>query len=286
MDSISIFGGTGFIGSRFYSMYRDESILIPRSCYTPYSNNVLYLISTTDNYNIFSDLHKDINTNLSKLMDVLGQVKHYNHPVFNFVSSWFVYGKGATLPFQEDGYCNPTGFYSITKRCAEQMVICFCETFHIPYRIFRLANVLGENDKGVSKKKNALQYLIREIVNNRDVHVYNNGDISRDFIYVDDVCRAIHLCMESAPLNQIINIGNGKGYAFSELLKYAVRASCSSSKLFPMEPTEFHKTVQTQHAYLDVTKLRSYGFLPQYPILKTLDILIRHYKIEICPTQS
>ena len=64
------------------------------------------------------------------------------------------------------------------------------------YRIFRLANVYGPDDNGYIKKKNALQYLIGEIKNNNDIKLYYDGNFIRDYIYVNDVCRAIKLCME------------------------------------------------------------------------------------------
>ena len=124
------------------------------------------MVNTIDNYNIHQNLHIDVDTNLSTLMSVLENIDRNDKDlVFNFVSSWFVYGQNDKTPFREDDLaCNPTGFYSITKRCAEQLIISFCNTYGIKYRIFRLANVLGEGDGKISKKKNALQFLIKEIV--------------------------------------------------------------------------------------------------------------------------
>ena len=49
---ISIFGGTGFIGSKFHKKYKEDSVVIPRDEVQPRSNRVLYLISTVDNYNV------------------------------------------------------------------------------------------------------------------------------------------------------------------------------------------------------------------------------------------
>ena len=89
----------------------------------------VYFISTVDNYNVHTDMHIDINTNLNVLMDVLKSFRESSpDAVFNFISSWFVYGN-VPLPAKEDSHCNPRGFYSITKRAAEQMLISYCETF-------------------------------------------------------------------------------------------------------------------------------------------------------------
>lgn len=280
MEKINIFGGTGFIGNRFCELYPQDIVSNQRGDYTPKSDNVLYLISTVDNYNIHKDLHVDVDTNLKILLNVLEYVKDRPNTVFNFVSSWFVYGQNERTPFREDDLgCNPTGFYSITKRCAEQLLISFCETYNIKYRIFRLANVLGEGDKKISKKKNALQFLIKEIVENKDVELYYGGNVLRDYIYVDDVCHAIHYCMENSPVNEIINIGSGKPYLFLNIIKYAIKKSNSTSKIIEINPTHFHNIVQVRNSYLDTTKLKNYGYSCKYGIDDIVDKLIQHYSV-------
>jgi hypothetical protein len=165
------------------------------------------------------------------------------------------------ITFKENDLgCNPTGFYSITKRCAEQMLICFCETFDIKYRIFRLSNVLGVGDKKISKKKNAFQYMVKEIVNNRDIELYYDGNVIRDFIHVDDVCTGIKTCLDNAKYNEIINIGSGVPTLIVDLLKTTHALSNSTAELKFINPTKFHNIVQTRNSYLDITKLKKYGF--------------------------
>lgn len=276
---ISVYGSTGFIGSRFCEMYKNSIIRIPREENKPKTNNILYFISTVDNYNIHNDLYVDINTNLIKLMNVLESIKDVKNVTFNFISSWFVYGQNNEIPFKEDfSKCNPTGFYSITKYCAEMLIKSFCETFNIKYRILRLSNVLGEGDNKISKKKNALQFLIKEVVHNNNVHLYYGGEVLRDYIYVDDVCRGIKLCVDKAPNNEIINIGSGVPYRFLDLIQSAIDISKSKSKIININATKFHNIVQVRHSYLDTTKLKKLGFKLKYDIKKTIKILINHYK--------
>lgn len=273
---ISVFGSSGFIGSKFCELFPNKIIKIPRDSYIPQSEDVLYLISTTNNYNVFDDLQVDINTNLNVLMKVLENCKNKNI-TFNFVSSWFVYGKTDILPASEDVFCNPKGFYSITKRTAEQLLISFCETFDIKYRILRLANVYGEDDDSVSKKKNALQFLIKEIILNKDIGLYDGGKHIRDFIYVEDVCEAINLCLERFSLDDIINIGNGKPYQFLDLMTYCRDKVGSKSKFINVKPTKFHDIVQVKNMYLDTSKLKNLGFVPKFTIEQGLDRIIEKY---------
>jgi nucleoside-diphosphate-sugar epimerase len=214
-------------------------------------------------------------------MNVLENIPKNSDTTINFISSWFVYGQNKEIPFREDhSRCNPTGFYSITKYCAEQMLISFCQTFNINYRIFRLANVLGEGDYKISKKKNALQYLIKEVTQNRDVELYYGGKVLRDYIYVDDVCSAIKMCIDKAPPNQIINIGSGEPYMFGDLLEKAIDYSKSQSKIININPTQFHNIVQVRHSYLDVSKLHSYGFVAKYDIDEIIHKLVDSYNMK------
>ena len=281
-NKISIFGGTGFIGGRFCEMYPDQAIKIDRESRVPKSSEILYLISTIDNYNIHKDLHIDIDTNLTILMSLLENIDK-NDPdlVINFVSSWFVYGKNTIMPFHEtNSVCNPTGFYSITKRCAEQLLISFCETYNIKYRIFRLANVLGEGDNKISRKKNALQYLIKQSIHGEDILLYNGGSAIRDYIYVDDVCRAINHCIKNADCNEIINIGNGIPYVLKDIIDLSFEKSKSTSKIVNIKPPYFHKVVQVEHSYLNIDKLKSLGFKSKYDINTVVDKLIKYYSNE------
>jgi nucleoside-diphosphate-sugar epimerase len=278
-NKLNVFGASGFIGSKFCELYSNDVIKNDRNDYVPKTNDILYFISTVDNYNVHDNLHVDIDTNLKVLMNVLQNIPKNSDVVFNFISSWFVYGQNNEIPFREDhSKCNPTGFYSITKYCAEQLLISFCETFNVKYRIFRLANVLGEGDSKISKKKNALQYLIKQITENKDVELYYGGKVLRDYIYVDDVCEAIKCCIKNSPTNNIINIGSGEPYMFGDLIQKAIDYAGSHSKITNIQPSQFHNIVQVRHSYLDIKKLKSYGHTNKISIENIIHKLVDYYK--------
>lgn len=258
---ISVFGSTGFIGSQFSSMYSDEVTNIARDSNTPVSNSdILYLISTTHNYHVFDNIHLDVDTNLTKLLNVLEQFKiNCSGNVFNFVSSWFVYGD-TDFPARENSVCNPKGFYSITKYTAEKLVESYCKTFNLKYKIFRLCNVYGEKATGVSKKRNALQFMISNVINNKEISLYNDGQDVRDFMHVEDVCLAMRLCIAKGNVNDVINIGSGIPQTFRVLMEYVKNKINSTSSLISVDPPEFHKIVQVKDMYLDTTKLKNLGF--------------------------
>jgi len=274
MNNTSVYGSTGFIGSRFCSLYPD-SIQIPKHQNEPESNNILYFISTVHNYNIFTEPHKDIDTNLNKLIDVLEACRANNsNTVFNFVSSWFVYGMNCTMDTKETVPCDPTGFYSITKRAAEQMLICYCNTFGLKYRILRLTNIIGEGDTKASAKKNAIQHMIGLLKQNEPVKLYDNGSNVRDFMYVEDTCRALKICIENSPTNEIINISNRDPHSIGSIIRYSKEKLGSSSELVSIEAPHFHKVVQVRDVCLNNNKLLSYGYVPSINTFEAIDRIL------------
>jgi len=285
MAIVNVFGGYGFVGSEYCNFTKEGYIKNYRDNYQVRSANCVYFISTVDNYNVHINSLLDIDTNLVVLMKVLDEYRKYiketgEQGVFNFMSSWFVYGQDSGFGegargIPETDLCDPKGFYSITKRCAEQLLMSYCETFGLQYRILRLANVLGKQDKKVSAKKNALQYLLGEIAANRPVDLYDSGYFYRDYIDVRDCARAIDLVVQQGEINSIYNIGNGKPIIFRDIVRYARDAMDSASELRTIEQKEFHKKVQSSRSFfMNNTKLESLGYRPQYTIQETVDDII------------
>jgi nucleoside-diphosphate-sugar epimerase len=226
-----------------------------------------------DNYNVFTNPQLDIQTNLTVLVNVLSNIVDKENTIFNFISSWFVYGD-TDLPAREDSYCNPKGFYSITKRTAEQLLISYCQTFGIKYRILRLANVVGTSDTKVSSKKNAIVHMINQLKNNEQVKLYDNGDLYRDVIYIDDCINAIDLVITQGEINSIYNIGNGVPVKLSDIVFDAKKMTNSTSEIIPVEAPAFHKIVQVKSMYMDTTKLKSLGYVQQYSITDIINKLL------------
>ncbi|MBU0480476.1 MAG: NAD-dependent epimerase/dehydratase family protein [Proteobacteria bacterium] len=222
------------------------------------SDQLVYFISTTHNYHVFDDIHKDINTNLTVLVDVLKNLTP-GKSVLNFISSWFVYGD-TELPATEESVCNPKGFYSITKRAAEELLVSYCQTFGVDYRILRLGNVYGRGDAGVSKQKNALQFLIDKLVKGEPVDLYHGGHFYRDYLHVEDVADAIDLVVAKGELNRIYNIGSGEKILFKDVIDLVRECTGSSSEVNVIEPPEFHRVVQVKDFYMNVDRLKALGF--------------------------
>jgi nucleoside-diphosphate-sugar epimerase len=276
MTNISVFGSSGFIGSAFCESFSENTIKIDRESNIPKSQDILYFISTVDNYNIYTDPYVDVETNLIKLISVLEETKKLENATFNFISSWFVYGKCDTLPAREDDPCNPSGFYSITKHAAERLLISYCETFGIKYRILRLTNIIGPSDRKVSNKKNALQYMLNLLRTNETVCLYDNGTPIRDYMHVTDCVRAIDLVLRSELINTVINISNNEPKSIGDIISYAKQKLGSTSNIEGITTPNFHLTVQTKDMYLDNTKLRMLGYVPYMSVYDAVDDILKN----------
>ena len=266
-----LFRSSGFVGTRFCDLHPNFIVRQDREERKPKTKEILYFISTVDNYNVHSNITLDVETNLKVLCEVLDFCRDPNI-IFNFVSSWFVYGE-TQLPAKEEYYCKPTGFYSITKKTAEDLLISFCKTYGVKYRILRLCNVYGVGDKKISKKKNAIQYMINLLKNNEEVSLYDNGEPIRDLMYIDDVCEAINLVLEKGDHNQIYNIGSGIPVNIGKVIDIAKNILKSKSKIKYIDAPDFHKIVQSKDFWMDTSKLKSLGFEQKISLPDGLQIL-------------
>jgi nucleoside-diphosphate-sugar epimerase len=278
MNKISVFGGGGFIGGNYATRYADEVEVVQRDFVISEHPDILDFVSTVDNYNVKTNPYLDIETNLILLIDKLEKARqfHGSKTVYNFVSSWFIYGK-TTPPAKEDSPCFPTGFYSVSKLCAEQLLASYCLSFGMKYRILRLGNVIGIGDKKISPRKNALQWMVRELAQGREISLYKNGAV-RDIIDIRDVVSAINLVVRNGGTNQVYNVANGQGLNVEWLVSLAWHCAGYTGKINHIEVPEFHKIVQTPIMFLDISKIKELGYVQQYDIKQTIASLVDYYK--------
>jgi nucleoside-diphosphate-sugar epimerase len=194
---------------------------------------------------------------------------------FNFVSSWFSYGDGYgthSTPAFEHSDCRPKGFYSITKKAAEDLMVSYCKTFNKEYRILRLCNVIG-GDVAAGKKKNALEFLIHKIINNEPIDIYK-GDNYRNFMHVEDVCEAINLIASKGNINEIYNIGTQNSHKLIDVVNHAMKLTKSKSKINYVDVPTFHSIVQAPNFFMNCQKLYDLGFQPKYDVYKAVEIIV------------
>jgi dTDP-L-rhamnose 4-epimerase len=107
---------------------------------------------------------------------------------------------------------HPSSIYGITKQNQEQMVMVTCQSLGIPAVAFRYQNVYGPGQSLSNPYTGILSIFSTRIKNNNDLNIFEDGEESRDFVYIDDVVSATVKGLEqSAADGEIFNIGSGVG---------------------------------------------------------------------------
>lgn len=208
-----------------------------------------------------------INSNICGFFNILEACRHYPVKHLVYASSSSVYGNQQKIPFSvEDKTDSPISLYAATKKADELMAYTYSHLYKIPatgLRFFTVYGPYGRPDMAYFKFADA-------IMGNRPVKIYNNGNMLRDFTYVDDVVKAVERIMVAAPIpdengvqHKVYNVGNNhpeKLMDFITALEEALGKKAVKEYL-PMQPGDVYQT------YADVTELESrFGFCPKTSI--------------------
>ncbi len=208
-----------------------------------------------------------IQSNIVGFFHVLEACRHYPVEHLVFASSSSVYGGNKKIPFStKDQVDQPVSLYAATKKSNELMAYSYSKLYQIPLtglRFFTVYGPMGRPDMAYFK-------FAKKIMENEPIQVYNNGDMLRDFTYIDDIVKGIENILCNVPMEdengaayKIYNIGNNKP---EKLMDYiAVLEKClgrrARKEYLPMQPGDVYET------YADVQELMNdYGFKPSTTI--------------------
>ncbi|MCE4955672.1 NAD-dependent epimerase [Macrococcoides caseolyticum] len=129
-----------------------------------------------------------IQSNVNGFMSILEACRHNNVKNLIYASSSSVYGANTSLPFStSDNIDHPISLYAATKKSNELMAHTYSHLFNLPTTGLRFFTVYGP----WGRPDMALFKFTKNILNNQPIDVYNNGNMMRDFTYVDDIVEAI-----------------------------------------------------------------------------------------------
>ena len=176
-----------------------------------------------------------IQSNLVGFSNVLECCRKFNVENFIFASSSSVYGSNRKLPFKEsDLTAHPVSLYAATKRSNELLAHSYSNLYGINtigLRFFTVYGPWGRPDM-------APMIFAKSIMDREYINIYNNGEMSRDFTYIDDVVEMISMCIkkqvssnnkfnflnpdpsESFAPYKIFNIGNGSPIKLMNFIQY------------------------------------------------------------------
>jgi len=161
------------------------------------------------------------NNNVLQTLELLEMLRRFAPLKFIFSSSGAVVGKKIT--HDESDIPNCLSQYSASKLAVEGLVQAYSNLYAFEYTILRFSNVYGPYS---DKKNNFLNLLCRQIVFKGSIIINGDGNQSRDFIYVEDLCKLIRTAMVKGG-NILLNCSYGIEYSLNELLKIA-NLSCGN----------------------------------------------------------
>lgn len=224
-----------------------------------------------------------ISSNIIGFYNILECCRHYSVKHLIYASSSSVYGANKKVPFSvDDQVDNPISLYAATKKSNELMAYTYSHLYNIPSTGLRFFTVYGP----YGRPDMAYFSFTKKILNDEPIKIFNNGDMYRDFTYIDDIVEGIVRILNCPPKEnqdgakyKIYNIGNNKPEKlmyFIETLEKCIGKSAIKNFL-PMQPGDVPRT------YADITDLiNDFDFKPNTSIQEGLEKFIKWYKEYYC----
>ena len=238
-----------------------------------------------------------IDSNIVGFANILEECRQHKVEQLIYASSSSVYGANESYPFSvHDNIDHPLSLYAATKKANELMAHTYSNLFNLPTTGLRFFTVYGP----WGRPDMALFKFTKNIIENKPIDVYNNGDMLRDFTYVDDIVEAItRLVQKPAQPNKewsgkkpdpatsfapykVYNIGNNSPVRLLDFID-AIEEKLGKKaikNLMPLQPGDVPAT------YANVDDLyRDIEFKPKTSIKtgvrKFIDWYLDYYKVEI-----
>ncbi|MFH1712581.1 MAG: NAD-dependent epimerase/dehydratase family protein [Candidatus Jacksonbacteria bacterium] len=138
--------------------------------------------------------------------------------IIYFSSGGAIYGANKKNINNENDQTNPINFYGQLKLTVEKNIQTQHNVFGLNYIILRPSNVYGKN-QNIYGKQGIIAVTLGNLIQNKPIEIWGDGKIIRDYIYIDDLCRAILLLIKNNKWNNIYNVGNGKGTSVNKILQ-------------------------------------------------------------------
>jgi len=225
-----------------------------------------------------------IDSNIIGFINILEACRHSNIQHLVYASSSSVYGLNEKIPFSEsDNVDHPISLYAATKKSNELMAHTYSHLFGMPTTGLRFFTVYGP----WGRPDMALFIFTKAILEGKPIQVFNNGEMERDFTYVDDIVEGIFRILTGEPPSgnanwsgkepdpssspapyKIYNIGNSKPMKLMDFIRAIEEATGKKAiiEYMPMQAGDVKKT------WAEVKGLvKGYTYSPNTPIEKGIN---------------
>ena len=229
--------------------------------------------------------HAYVQANLVGHVNMLELARHREVAHMVYASSSSVYGGNAKLPFAvEDRADHPVSLYAATKKADELMSETYAHLYRIPLTGLRFFTVYGP----WGRPDMALWKFTQNILAGKPIPVFNNGDMYRDFTFIDDIIAGVVACLDSPPVDDgaekaggsvkphaLYNIGNHRSEHLMKVIGLLEEACGRKAELelLPMQPGDVHKT------FADIGAIqRDLGYEPTTAIEAGIPAFVNWYR--------
>jgi UDP-glucuronate 4-epimerase len=222
-----------------------------------------------------------VRSNLDGFLSILEACRSAPVEHLIYASSSSVYGTNNKVPFSErDRADHPASLYAATKRANELMAHTYAHLFNVPSTGLRFFTVYGP----WGRPDMAYYSFTKAILEGRPIEVFNHGQMSRDFTYVDDIVEAMVRLLDHKPRgapgdsmapHAVYNIGNHTPVQLEHFIDVIARAAQREVKKIykPMQPGDVPAT------FADVSDLsKAVGFAPNTPIEEGIGRFVAWYR--------
>jgi UDP-glucuronate 4-epimerase len=259
-------------GNALTALFKDEQF--DMVCHLAAQAGVRYSLENPDAY---------VQSNIVGFLNILENCRHNRIQHLVYASSSSVYGANAKIPFETtDNVDHPVSLYAATKKSNELMAHAYSHLFHFPTTGLRFFTVYGP----WGRPDMALFLFTKAIINGEPVNVFNNGELERDFTYIDDITEGVVKIIEKDTAqrkleNQLFKVYNSKSVKLFDFI-HAIEAALGKKgklNMMEMQPGDVLRT------WANVDDLiRDYDYRPETPIeqgvQKFVDWYTKFYKTE------
>lgn len=220
-----------------------------------------------------------IDANIVGFFNILEACRHHQITHLVYASSSSVYGKNTKLPYSEsDQVDHPVSLYAATKKSNELMAHSYSHLYGIPCTGLRFFTVYGP----WGRPDMSPFIFIKAILAKKPIQLFNYGDMSRDFTYIDDIVRGVVEVLAKPAskekdnnLHRVFNIGNHQPVQLTEYVK-VMEVAAGVPAIIELAPMQAGDVLST---YADTDFIeRVTNFKPSTPLSEGLKCFVNWYK--------
>jgi UDP-glucose 4-epimerase len=241
---------------------------------------VFHLAGQVDHILSLTNPFPDIDMNIKGTAVVMEAVRQHNPTAkVIYTGTRGQYGSAVSLPVNENAPTHPKGIYEISNLTAEKIIQVYNDVHGIESVMLRLTNIYGSRAQMKHHRYGIVNWFVRLAVDDETIKVFGDGQILRDFLYIDDAVEAILMCaLEPKAVGEILNVGIDKPTSILELVETLIDvAETGRWEFAPFSPER--KAQEPGDFYSDITKIRSLvGWEPRTSLRDGLRQTIDFYR--------